>query len=269
MLFDFRFRGLLPGRVYAIDLLNLLIPTRSVELGVISAVRTLASAFDDNLAEAGSYLGPALIVVVGWFCVERRRSAEGRLLTLLLLVVLVMAAGPRLHVGGTELFGLPWKILAQFPMFNQIVPGRLFLFVSLIVAVTSAMWLASQERPAWMRLVAAALVAASIMPHLSRSFWKGGSHEPEFFTKALYRSYLKAGETVAFLPYAWGGERPTKRWLGRRKPGCIFAWRAAIFRSSPIRSLSGRSFARSYKRRGSPILWGNGKPSSRITTKMW
>jgi hypothetical protein len=115
-------------------------------------------------------------------------------------------------VDGTELFGLPWKILAHFPLFNQIVPGRLFLFVSLIVAVTSAMWLASQERPAWMRLVAAALVAASIMPNLSRSFWKGGSDEPEFFTKALYRSYLKAGETVAFLPYAWGAADDAMAW---------------------------------------------------------
>jgi hypothetical protein len=201
---------------HSTDLLNFVVPTRTVALGAaIGFFRRLAAGFTSNLAEQSGYIGLPLLALALWFTFERRRTLEARLLAVMLIITAAAAMGPRLHIAGHSYFKLPWSLLHRAPLIDQALPLRFTVYLFLMLAVLVARWMAEPRRSARTRAIAGALLLASLLPNPSVRIWAEPgtvAPPPTFFTNGTYRHYLEPGEIVATLPYAWGEADTSMMW---------------------------------------------------------
>jgi hypothetical protein len=216
MFVDFRHKPLRSSNEHSADLLSLVIPTQTIELGDMSDFfRNLSSRFTSNIFENGGYVGVPLLIIAVCFAVSRWRTLTGKALTLMLAITIVMAMGPWLHVAGIETVILPWRLVRHLPLLNQALPIRLSLYTSLILAIVAAIWFSTVRLAPLARLVIATLVLASLLPNLSAHFWGRDLKSmiaPPFFTQGLYRRYLAKGETVMVPPSSWGAGSDGMLW---------------------------------------------------------
>ncbi|MGH7916076.1 MAG: hypothetical protein ACREQE_01300, partial [Candidatus Binataceae bacterium] len=169
-------------KAYSIDVLNLLIPTAVNQLGTLGILGHVARHFPGALIETDGYLGLPLIAVAAAFLFSRRNTMTGKTLAVFLLVTLVAALGPRLHLDGRVLFGLPWKIAGHVPLIDNALPARFMLFAFLALAVVLALWLSDRTTNLPIRLAAIILIAGSMLPNWSAAFWTRVANTPAFFT---------------------------------------------------------------------------------------
>ncbi|MGH7836291.1 MAG: hypothetical protein ACREQC_00545, partial [Candidatus Binataceae bacterium] len=101
---------------YSADLVNLIVPTRTVELGRIALCQNLASRFPGNLGERGAYFGLPLLFVICHYGWTRRRERGAKLLVGGIVAIIICALGPRLRVAGWTGFAMPWKLITHVPM---------------------------------------------------------------------------------------------------------------------------------------------------------
>jgi len=207
------FVGFRPAPIYSpswhsTDLLNFLIPTRTIALGAaIGLFGRVSAGFTSDIAEQAAYVGLSLLALAAWFIFERRRTLEARLLGLMLIVVAVATMGPRVHVAGESYFKLPWSLLHRAPLIDQALPLRFTVYLFLALAVIAARWLAAPDRGTTSSAIVGALIFASLFPNPSVRVWaepESVAPAPAFFLTGMYRRYLAPGEIVATLPYAWG-----------------------------------------------------------------
>jgi hypothetical protein len=187
------------AREFSADLLNLVIPTRASVLGWWTG--GIAGHFPGNDVERGAYLGVPAIAIVSLFIWQRRRSRTTYFLAAGLLLAFVLALGSRLTVDGHEHVGLPWEHLAFRPLFENVMPVRLALYMTLAVAVITALWAASGAPPRWLRIALPALAVLAIVPNLGWSAWARDPQVPALFSSSLYKSCIGRGETVLLLPF--------------------------------------------------------------------
>ncbi len=201
---------------HSTDLLNFLVPTRMVALGAsIDPFRRIADAFTSSLSEQGGYIGLPLLAIAIWFTLESRRTFAARLLAVMLIVTVIGAMGPRLHVSGQSYFKLPWSLLHRAPLLDQALPLRFTVYVFLILAVIAAIWLAAPFRGRLTCAIAGALMFVSLFPNPSAHTWAQPdmvAPAPAFFTSGAYRRYIAPGEIVATLPYARGEADASMMW---------------------------------------------------------
>jgi hypothetical protein len=216
MFADFRHTPLRSSNEHAADLLSMVIPTQTIELGDMSdLLRTLSSRFTSNIFENGSYFGIPLLTIAVWFAVNYWRTLAGKVLTLMLAVTIVMGMGPWLHVAGTEVIVLLWRLVKYVPLLDQALPIRISLYTSLILAVAAAMWFSTMHLWPWTRVAVACVVLASVLPNPSAHFWCKDLNSmvaPPFFSDGLYRRYLVKDETVVVPPYDWGAGSDSMLW---------------------------------------------------------
>ena len=193
---------------HSADLLNFLVPTRTIALGsAIGLFRGVSATFTSDVSEQAAYVGLPLLAIAIWFTLERWRTLEARVLGLMLMVTAVAAMGLRLHVAGKAYFKLPWSLFHRAPLLDQALPLRFTVYLFLTLAVLAALWLAAPRRRTLTRAGAGALVFASLLPNPAARVWAAPGSvapPPAFFTTGRYRRYLARGEIVATLPYAWG-----------------------------------------------------------------
>ena len=205
-----------PGEIFspwhfAIDLASLVIPTTVNQLGRVPFFAPIAHQFRAEMAETGAYLGLPLLAIVIFFARERWNAAGGRFLVHLLIVICVLAMGPRLEVGGRIVMGLPGSALARLPLLDKALPARFMLYAYLVLAVMLAMWLAPERKDSdggrsVRRWALGLAVVPFMLPNLSASYWVTPAAIPGFFSTGLYRQYLAPGATVIVLPYGILGE---------------------------------------------------------------
>ena len=128
-----------PGKIFspwhfAIDLTSLIIPTTVNQLGRVPFFPPIAHQFRAEMAETGAYLGLPLLAIVILFARERWNAPGGRLLVHLLLVICVLAMGPRLEFAGRIVIGLPGSALARLPLLDKALPARFMLYAYLVLA---------------------------------------------------------------------------------------------------------------------------------------
>ncbi len=201
---------------HSTDLLNFVVPTRTVALGAaIGLFRRVAAGFTSNLAEQGGYVGLPLLALALWFTFERRRTLEAKLFAVMMIITAAAAMGPRLHVAGHSYFKLPWSLFHRAPLLDQALPLRFTVYLFLMLAVAAARWMAEPRPSGSIRAMAAAIVLASLLPNPSAHTWSEPgtvAPPPEFFTTGIYRRYLAPGEIVATLPYARGEADACMMW---------------------------------------------------------
>jgi hypothetical protein len=185
---------------YPADLLNLVIPTRLTALGS-SWTRSVSGGFRGNTGENGAYLGVVWLVILGWFAWSFRRVATARLLVALLAIGVVVELGPRLTVDGHYSITLPWRLVSGLPLFNNILPVRISMFVALAASVCVAWWASSRRAPRAARVVLTALAIVTVVPSLWLDAWHMHPDRPAFFTQGTYRTCLEPNDSVLMLPF--------------------------------------------------------------------
>jgi hypothetical protein len=189
------------------DLVALVLPTKAFLLG-----GGLASNWSHLGPHSGlftvattSYFGAPLLLIAALFVVTSWRRFETKLLTIVLGITLVAALGSVLQVNGAPSLSLPWRVIGKVPYMDKILPGRLMVFVFLVLGIMVALWLASARTRLgmWARWSLVAVAALSLVPNPAR-LRAPDTVVPAFFSSDLYRKYLTPDETVLPLPYGRG-----------------------------------------------------------------
>ena len=169
---------------------------------------------------ANSYLGLPLLIILIWLAIVSWSNRLVRLLVIIFVVIIALAAGPNLIVGGSHLFALPWGGLWTLPFFRSAEPVRLILFGYLVFSIILALWLARVTKTWLSRTVKWGLAAlglaaifadlptfASVVvppaPHYQPAIkdLPQQTELPSFFSQGLYKDYISPGETVAILSH--------------------------------------------------------------------
>jgi hypothetical protein len=201
---DFEGESLNDPDDFPADLANLVVPTHLSALSRGPA-RTVAASFLGNSSENGAYLGVPLLVIVGWFCWRARRSEGGRFLAAVLAVGIVTELGTELHVRGHAYFPLPWKLVAELPAFNNVLPVRFSAYVALAAAVAASLWAAASPPSTTVRIALTGAAVLALAPHPWLDEWRTHPNRPTFFTAGHDRACIGEAENVLVLPFpSWG-----------------------------------------------------------------
>jgi hypothetical protein len=201
---------------FSLRLIRLVLPSTPKLFGLSSLMN-----YSNHLTTANidDYVGIPMLVMLVALAVVAWSSRLTRLVVLMFAVVVALAAGPRLLIGGRDLFPLPWGRLWSLPVARSAEPSRLMVFGYLVLAVALALWLAAPglskaaRATRWaLGLLAVAVVFADLPTsyaavnpdplgfrppptmHLANQL-------PPFITDGLYRGYLRPGETVVVVTY--------------------------------------------------------------------
>ncbi len=188
---------------YTTDLLNLLVPTPRLLGGGWHLTSTISQHFPGNDGERAGYLGLPSLVIVGLFAARRWRTQAGRVLLAGFVVGIVATFGIWLVVDGHKAVTMPWEHVAYLPLFNNVLPSRLMLFVVLITAIIVALWMNSSR--GWIRIVLPILAVLSFIPDPSADAWRTTAFVPQFFRGGDVRRCVAPNENVLILPQAKHG----------------------------------------------------------------
>jgi hypothetical protein len=179
---------------YALDMESLVVPRPHRNLGMawLAHLESLPP-----LGSAACYVGIPLLAVMIALAVRARRSRLAWFLVIMVVFVILGAAGPILEAGGHDVVRLPWAHLWYLPVMRSSYPERFIIFAYLALAVIVALWLRRSQNPAWLRWLTAVIVVAAIVQDTSGTHlaWQT-DQSPAFITAGEYRHYLKPGETV-------------------------------------------------------------------------
>jgi hypothetical protein len=125
---------------------------------------------------------------------------------LLAFAVALLSLGPHLHLGGSIHFRvpLPWLVLQRLPLFENVLPGRLMLFVYLLAAIGIAFFVRELRiRPALpVRIAGWTWVGASLVFLLPAVPWITTPNPiPAFFSGAGVQR-IPAGSVALVAPFS-------------------------------------------------------------------
>jgi hypothetical protein len=193
------------SETFSTDLLNFLIPTPANLLGANRWLEAVSGDFRATLMERGAYIAlPVLAILVSWV----RRNWSKPICRALILVLVAAAAatlGPWVHFRGSAIAIAPWVVFARMPVLKHVLPARLMVMISLVLAVIIALWMADTSIALPKRIVVAALAVFMMLPNPSARFWTTALEAPAFFADHTCQSYLSPDDIVLALPWGeWG-----------------------------------------------------------------
>jgi len=216
--------------VFLIDLANFVVPTQLQALapGWLTAI---SARFSGNLTEWTAYLGIPLIAILVYTAVRFWHRPVVPLASLLLALVALLSLGGRLHIAGVEtvipaiVLALPlplvrhrpatrfltlafiagWALLQLVPVFRNLLPARLTLFLYVFAGLLLAIftdWALSRPWPRPRLIALGALVVALIplLPHWP--YPATPTPIPAFFTSGDVQA-LPAGSVALVVPFAY------------------------------------------------------------------
>jgi hypothetical protein len=180
------------------DLLNFVVPTRAT-LAFGHWASNLSSRFPGSTPEKGAYLGLPTLLVIVLFARERWRTPSGRFLLSALAVALLAALGAKLSVAGREVVALPWDLVRTLPLFDNVITGRLAVYVTLLAALVVALWTAARRSgPLYWALPLLAMIA--LVPNPRAAGFTTTYEMPVFFTDSAYHGCLRPNENILLIP---------------------------------------------------------------------
>lgn len=195
-----------PGATFfSADLTSFVIPPSLVAVSSHHGTPAIGSSTE-------SYLGVPLLLLIGWFMWQGRRSRVTWVIAGSLLIAVIFALGATLFVHGhkTSIHG-PWWLLKHLPVLRYAIPVRFAVFYVLPAALMVAMLLSrwSLRQPAGIAAWGLAAVAiALIVPNVGSSSFDTRIADPPFFASGAYKAYIHPSDNVLTIP-AWG---PNERW---------------------------------------------------------
>ncbi len=188
------------GTAFSADLLSLVKPPDFLELAQYHQPRGVF------LGSGESYLGVPLLVLVGVFLWQHRRSRSAWLAVICLFLAAVASLGGVLAVDGRSTgIWLPWRLFAHLPVLRYAIPIRFAVYAVLPAALIVTTWLA---RGGVLRWALGALTVLSVVPNVGNPVWHVKIADPPFFARGTYRAYLKPNDHVITVPPLG----PSERW---------------------------------------------------------
>ncbi len=187
-----------------------------------------------NLSETGSYLSiPLLAIAIFWFW-RHRREPQARLLGALLVVVLIAALGPAVHIGERWILRFPWAVMEKVPLIEHALPVRFTNYAFLVLAIVFSMWLSEPGRYKQV-MVCATLLA--FLPNPLLFLHPCLYDPPSFFADGLYRKYFHRNDNLLVIPFAFNGPSlawQAQSWMYFRMPGGYFGTIPEYYRRWPV-----------------------------------
>ena len=193
-----------PRNVYVTDLLNLVLPT-DLQMFAPEPLAAVTRTFTGNGSEWNGYLGVPLLTILAYTAWTMRRVAVVRFFTLLGALMALLSLGPHLHVGGHDPgLRLPYLVVDHLPLFGNLLPNRLAMYVDLCAAVLLGFFVhrVMLTGVGFRRAVGAlgvAMVVFTLLPRLP--FESTSAATPELFS-AMATSRFRQGEVVLVAPFS-------------------------------------------------------------------
>jgi hypothetical protein len=145
------------------------------------------------------YVGVPLVALALALAITAWHRKSTRFLAAMLVVFVLAALGPVVHLDGHKVIDVPWERLWFLPIVRSAYPARFMVFAFLALAVMMALWLAEPSRRAWSRWLLALLALAAIAANVPKLDLASGPGTPAFITSGEYRHYLAPGDTVVVI----------------------------------------------------------------------
>jgi hypothetical protein len=193
-----------PPDGYSADLLNYVVPT-FLSLDGRGVFARLSSVFPGNPTEQTAYIGVPALAIAALYARSALHTAQGRFILVLGGLLAFAALGSNLYVHGHAVIALPWSVVDGLPLFDNVLPVRLSLYTSLVVATVVALWMAARPAGKLRWLLPLAAVATAV-PNPGLSQWSTTYSVAPFFTRGMDRSCIAPGEIVLPLPIGEFGD---------------------------------------------------------------
>jgi hypothetical protein len=186
---------------FGLDVLNPFVPTPVDRIGR-SSFAPVAYSFHGTFSETGGYLGIAVILLSAWWLISTWKRRATRVMLVVLACAVLFALGPVLLIAGQPTISLPWKLVENLPLFEQVIPIRLTMYMALVVSIAVAMALAARAGAPWLRWGLAIVGVIMLIPGGGSSLFQSTPPDPTFFTSGQYKHYIHKEETVLAFPFS-------------------------------------------------------------------
>ncbi|MGG8408157.1 dolichyl-phosphate beta-glucosyltransferase [Streptomyces sp. 12297] len=184
-----------------------------------------------NRTEQNAFYGwPLLALCAGIAAALWQRTAV-RALTVTAVVAAWLSLGQRIQIPGTEVvLPGPWKLLADKPLFESVIEGRVGMVCAPALGILVALGL-DRIRTVPVRkhrILALAVVAAALLPIVPTPFAvRDRAAVPMFVAEGRWREYVPPGRTLVTVPLPDPGSADALHWqvrqdFGFRLPGGYF-----------------------------------------------
>ncbi len=196
--------GLLrPQNTFVTDLANLVLPNPVVaQWSPFNGAYVLHWQWD--VAEAGAFLGPFLIIVLATVVATRRRELRVQVAALAAAAMLVLSLGPSLHVAGRDLgVPLPWVLFERLPLLDNLLPVRMtgIFFVGVAVLVAEGVHAVQGWRSGWRRAAGTAGIIAALVPLVPVAAYQAWTPVVPSFFRSARASELPRDGVVFVVPF--------------------------------------------------------------------
>ena len=207
-----------PTQQFWVDLAGVVVPRTNRLLGMKWLASTAGHVVTPTI-----YVGIPLLLLLALVAVFHWSNRLVRLLVPLYVVIFLLALGPRLLIDGKQVMTLPWGYIWDLPLLDSAESQRLMDFGQLVLALLLALWLAHVTKSKVVlaaRWGLAVLSLAAIFANVPTFASVVGPHKPKphqwvqalpsqppadpipaFFTKGIYRQYIKPGENVVIVSH--------------------------------------------------------------------
>lgn len=186
--------------IYSADLLNFFIPTPITWIGG-DYLMAITQRFTGNYVEDGAYLG-ILTLILMLYVIGNHTATKVRFLAIITGIIFMASLGPYIHFAGVKMLPSLWWPFTHIPILRQALPTRFTLFISFLVAITTALWI--KESPHKFLTYSLSIAAVlSLVPNLHQHQWWSSKkvNVPAFFQPNNYQHILKKNENVLILPF--------------------------------------------------------------------
>ncbi|MHB1646931.1 MAG: hypothetical protein ACYCSW_10585 [bacterium] len=204
---------------FSSDLLNYIIPTPNTWFGS-NLFSHISSKFTGNFTEEGAYIGLPLIILFFIYLKDNYKQTSTKILSIIILVIFISSFGPFLHIMGYKIIPMPWHIMTHMPFIKQALPTRFPLYISLVLAIITALFLSESRRNIFVKYSIAFLGIIILIPNISALgiFWGAQSKIdiPKFFTQKIYlKQYIKKDSNVLIIPYGYMNNNYSSLWQAK------------------------------------------------------
>jgi hypothetical protein len=208
---------------FGIDVANYVVPAAQQQIAPPAAA-TRALRFAGGPEEHGGFLGWPLLVVATVALLFGGRRARVPLAAAAVIAVFAMGEEVRVDGRGTGIV-LPWRLLAELPGFEHVIPSRLALFTAGLVGAGLAFALTALRGRATRAIATIAVVAALLPLTPARLPAVDAAAVPAFFTALT--APLCPGGSVLVLPFPAPDTTEPLRW--QAASGMAFAMPGGYF----------------------------------------
>jgi hypothetical protein len=199
-----------PPSDFAVDLLNVVVPTPTLLTGRLGPASSLTSHFVGNIGERDGYIGLPLLLIS--FLALRSQWKRGAWIAgLVAAVALTLSFGPVLTAAGRPLISLPVSA-SSLPLAGNALPARMSVFVTLGLSCLCALWFA-QPRSRVLQSLSALVLVVSLLPdfgpprHIRNAWavsdafaWSTPQIPRGFVAARGWQRLVPRGATVLVLP---------------------------------------------------------------------